>query len=328
MKPIIFILLVVPILMLLSNHYAEAATRNHVNVWNQQRVLDFYALEDNTLDILFIGSSHSYCTFAPALIDEALGTESFQFGMPLQYPDSSYFMLKEALKTQSPSVVVMELYWDVMDKDFDIKQVDTLFEAFFDDEEFTRAYIKEIFPLNELLKYFFPIIRYQQDFLAFQNKQLTNKLEAELGVNQNKEKQTGVERYDYRGFMYCDYVILESKFGAGNQFSQFDGKNWAFSKVQVKYLERIIELCKAKNIRLLFTTAPVAPISLEIMKNYDAVHTAVSDFAKKNQIPYLDFNTEQLEKNLFRNEHFRDDAHLNYSGAEIANAYFADWMKT
>jgi len=311
----------------LSNQYVDASTRNHVNVWNQQRVLDFYELEDNSLDILFIGSSHSYCTFAPALIDKALGTESFQFGMPLQYPDSTWFTLKEALKTQSPSVVVMELYWDVMDKDFDVKQADTLFEAFFDDEEFKTAYIEQIFPWNEKIKYLFPIIRYQQDFLTYQNKQLTDNVEAGLGVTQKKEKQTGVERYDYRGFMYCDYVILESKFGEGNQFRKFDGKNWAFSKVQLNYLEKIVDLCNTNNIKLLFTTAPVAPVSMELMRNYDAVHKAVSEFAQKNKIPYLDFNTENQEKNLLENKHFRDDAHLNYSGVEIVDAYFAKWME-
>ena len=328
MKPIIFALLVIPVLILLSNEYVSASARNHVNVWNQQRVSDFYKLEENSLDILFIGSSHSYCTFAPALIDKALGTESFQLGMPLQYPDSTWFTLKEALKTQSPSVVVMEVYWAVMDKDFDIKQADTLFEAYLDDEEFKNAYIDEIFPWNEKIKYLFPIIRYQQDFLTYQNKRLTDNVEAQLGVTQNKEKQTGVERYDYRGFMYCDYNIPQSKFGEGNQFNNFDGKNWSFSKVQLNYLEKIIDVCDKNNICLIFATSPVAPVSMEKMRNYGAVHGAVSNFAQKNKIPYLDFNTENQAKNLFENKNFRDDAHLNYSGAEIACAYFADWVKT
>jgi len=314
-------------MIVLTNLYTDAASKNHVNAWNRRRVEDFYALDNNSLDILFIGSSHSYCTFAPELIDNALGTESFQFGMPLQYPDSSYFTLKEALKTQRPSIVVMELYWGVLNKDFDIKQADTLFQAF-DNEEFKNAYLSDIFPWNEKIKYAFPVIRYQQDFLTYQNKLLTDNIEQRFNVKLKKETQTGVERYDYRGFMFCDYVIPESKFGAQNQFSRFDGQNWTFSKAQQKYLEKIVDLCNSNNIRLLFATAPVAPVSMEKIKHYDAVHTAISDFTQKNKVPYLDFNIENQAKNLFQNINFRDDAHLNYSGVEIADKYFTEWMKS
>ncbi|MDR2649439.1 MAG: hypothetical protein LBB94_06950 [Clostridiales bacterium] len=327
MKALFFTAIVIPVLIFLSAQYMDAASKNHINAWNRQRAADFYALEKNSLDMLFIGSSHSYCTFSPALIDRALGTESFQFGMPLQHPDSSYFTLKEALATQSPSVVVMELYWDVLNRDFEIKQADTLFQAF-DNEDLKRAYIKEIFPWNEKIKYAFPFIRYQQDFLTYENSRLTDYIESRFGLKRKAETPIGEERYDYRGFMYCDYVIPESKFGAQNQYSKFDGQKWKFSNVQQGYLEKIIGVCRSNDIRLLFVTAPVAPVSIEKMRRYDAVHSAVSAFAQKNKIPYLDFNTENQAKNLFENKHFRDDAHLNYSGVTIADAYFADWVKS
>ncbi|MDR1559925.1 MAG: hypothetical protein LBS84_09570 [Clostridiales bacterium] len=327
MKAILFAVIVTPILIYLSVIYTDAASKNHINAWNRQRAADFYALQENSLDMLFIGSSHSYCTFAPALIDWALGTESFQFGMPLQHPDSTYFTLKEALKTQSPSAVIMELYWGVLNQDFEIKQADTLFQAF-DDDDFKRAYIEEIFPWNEKIKYSFPFIRYQQDFLTYENKRLTDYLESRFGLIPRKETQTGEERYDYRGFMYCDYVIPESKFGPRNQYSKFDGQKWEFSDVQRGYIEKIIDLCHSNGIRLVFATAPVAPVSMEKIQNYGAVHSAISEFAQRNKIPYLDFNTENQARDLFANKHFRDDAHLNYSGVEIADAYFAGWLKS
>ena len=327
MKPLIFAIIVIPALIYLSNAYTGAASKNHVNAWNRQRAADFYALEGDSLDMLFIGSSHSYCTFAPELIDKALGTQSFQFGMPLQFPDSSWFTLREALKTQSPSVVVMELFWGVMNQDFDVKQADTLFQAF-DNEQFKQGYINAIFPWNEKIKYAFPIIRYQQDFLTYEGTLFKSWVESRFNVSVKAEAQTGTERYDYRGFMYCDYVIPESKFGPLNQFANFDGKKWTFSKVQRGYLEKIIDLCAGNNIRLLFVTAPVAPISMEKIKNYDVVYNTISGFTRENKIPYLDFNAENQARHLFQNINFRDDAHLNYSGVEIADAFFAQWVKS
>jgi len=327
MKPIIFALLVIPILVMATNHYAEAALRNHVNAWSRQRITDFRELEDNILDILFVGSSHSYCTFSPTLIDEALGTESYQFGMPLQFPDSTYFQLRYALRSQSPSVVVMEVYWSVMNRDFDINQADLLICAF-NDPEFTREYINEIFPWNERIKYAFPIIRHQQAFLTYQNNQLANRLEAELGITTPEvERHVGTERFDHRGFMWSDYNMLQRHFGEGNQYNGFDGRYWEFSEVQLGFLERIIQLCRDNDISLIFVTAPVAPVSLEIMDNYMYVHNTVREFAESHNIPYLDFNIVLLEEGIFTNENFRDDAHLNFSGAEIACAYFVDWIR-
>ncbi|MDR1540632.1 MAG: hypothetical protein LBU32_22045 [Clostridiales bacterium] len=305
--------------------YEGVAAKNKVNAWSKQRFEDFYNLEDE-LDMIFIGSSHSYCTFAPEIISGLMGISSFQLGMPLQHPDSTYFTLLEALSFQSPSAVVMEVYWDVLDEDFEVKQADALFQVIRNDS-LKERYIREVFPWNEKIKYNIAAIRFQQDFLAYANSKVKTAAERALEISNNVEAQAGEERYAYRGFMYCDYQMLESEYGPTNQFAGFDGKNWTFSKVQKQYLSRIAELCEDRGIELFFVTAPVAPVSMDFISNYDAVHDAVSAFAKSKGIPYLDFNIANAMESLFDNSNFRDDAHLNYSGAEIACEYFSRWME-
>jgi hypothetical protein len=315
---ILFIALVVPTLKYLSERYEFASSQNHINEWNRNRVADFYALEDNSLDMVFIGSSHSYCTFAPSLIDPDLGIESFQFGMPLAHADTNYFILQEILKTQSPQFVILELYWDVLDDDFEIKQADTFFQAF-NNQKLQLFYIEELFPWNEKIKYKIPLIRYQSDFINYQNKRLNDWLD----FKKESSKQEGVEYYEYRGFMFCDYVInLEDK----NQYERFDGKNWAFSSVQQSYLEKIINTCEENDLDLIFVTAPVAPVSMEKIENYNIVHQAINDFSLKNDTPYLDFNIVNEQDRILANENFRDEAHVNFSGAEIVNEYFVRWL--
>jgi hypothetical protein len=221
----------------------------------------------------------------------------------------------------------MELYWDMLSQDFDIKQADTLFQAF-NNDSFRKTYIKEIFPWNEKLKYHIPIIRYQLDYLTYENTLLTKYLSNRTGWTADTETQVGQEYYGYRGFMHCDYKIPQSDYGPKNQFYGFDGATWSFSAVQKKYLEKIVELCAADHLRLIFVTAPIAPVSMGMIKNYGAVHSQLAGFAAQHKTPYLDYNTVNQTERLFTNDNFRDSAHLNYSGVEIADKYFEIWLNS
>ena len=121
--------------------------------------------------------------------------------------------------------------------------------------------------------------------------------------------------------------MLPDEFDKTNQFKNTDGKVWKASSSQLKYLNKIIELCNEKGIRLTFVTAPVANVSLDYIQNYDYIHNYVEDIANKNGIKYLDYNIVNKDKTLFDNNNFRDDAHLNHSGVEIADKYFINWYK-
>ena len=89
----------------------------------------FYACRKNSLDVVFLGSSHSYCTFDPEIFDAQLGTSSFQMGMPLQHMDTTYYTFLEVLNYQHPKCVVLEVYWDMLDDDFELTQAGYLFQV-------------------------------------------------------------------------------------------------------------------------------------------------------------------------------------------------------
>ena len=146
-KLIIFVIVLSTLLYFIGSYFEEISKKNE-GVTNYKRAWDeFYTLQPNTLDLFFIGSSHSYCTFDPEIMDETVGTNSFNLGSPLQYPDSSYYVLKEALKYHSPEVVVFEIYWDMIDDEFELRQADTVINAI-DNKEFERDFTRGAFPLN------------------------------------------------------------------------------------------------------------------------------------------------------------------------------------
>lgn len=64
--------------------------------------------KENTIDVLFVGDSESYCSFSPMLMWEKYGYTAYVCGTPLQpLYDTSRF-IHQAFKTQKPKVVVLE----------------------------------------------------------------------------------------------------------------------------------------------------------------------------------------------------------------------------
>ncbi len=314
--------------VLAGDAYEKAAKRNQINAFTKQRFEEYYALEKNTVDLLFIGSSHSYCTFDPQLIDPVLGTYSWQLGTPSQHADTSYYVLQNALETQSPHTVVMELYWDVLDDDFERSQADSFFEVC-NNDALVNDYIQTVFPANERLKYELPAIRYQQSYFSYRSSRMKRSIEETYHVSPPETAAAnGVEYYQAQGYVYCDIILPQDEYDRTNQFKGFDGKDWQMSDVQREYLDKIVSLCEEKGIRLIFVTAPIAPVSMDFIENYDLVHQALSDYAASKDVPYLDYNQINLDTPFLTNENFRDDAHLNHSGVTKVDAHFSTFLQS
>lgn len=327
LKFLLFALIVAAAFHMAGEKYKQAAEKNTVNAFTKERMDGFYDQPENSLDMVFIGSSHSYCTFDPEIADMALGTNSWQLGTPSQHPDTSYYLLREVLNHQQPKTVVMELYWDVLDDEFELKQAEALFEVLRNDG-LREEYIKEVFPEGDKVKYSLPAIRYQQDYFAYAGNEMEKGLEDELGVSKPwTAPANGTEYYRSKGYVYCDIIMDNSEYDKTNQFKYFNGKDWQFNPTQKKYVEKIISLCKENGINLIFVTAPVANVSMDFIENYDRVNEQVSSFASENNIPYIDYNIVNMEERLLENENFRDDAHLNHSGIEIVDRHFIEWIK-
>jgi len=326
-KTAVFLVSVAFVFYSVGQSYSLAAQENTINAFTKQRMEEFYEQPQNSIDTVFIGSSHSYCAFDPQLIDGYLNTSSWQLGTPSQHPDTSYYLLREVFNYQSPKIVVMELYWDVLDDEFESKQADSLFEVLKNDQ-LKEDYIANVFPTGDKVKHSLPAIRYQQDYFAYEASNMEKKIEEKYGVEKkDAEKPNGVEYYQGRGYVYCDITMPQSEYDKTNQFKYIDGKDWDFNSTQKKYVEKIIDLCKDNEAQLIFVTAPVANVSMDFIQNYSKVNQKVSKFAEENGVAYIDYNIVNAEENLLTNENFRDDAHLNHSGVKVVDKHFAQWVK-
>ena len=326
-KMLVFVGMLVPAVVFMGNRYSVASTENKINTYNQSRWNEFYALPKDSLDIVFLGSSHSYCTFDPEIIDNRLGTSSYQLGMPLQHMDSTYYTMREVYNYQKPKLAVVEVYWDMMDDEFELTQAGYLFQVM-KNKELERDYIKEVFPAGEKLRYSTSAFRYQADYFAYRTAELKKSVEAKYNVSMPAtQKQQGEEKYRSKGYTYCNYNMLPDEFDKTNQFKNLDGAKWKINETQVQYLKKLTKFCRDNGTEVIFVTAPVANVSMEYIKNYNKIHDTINGIAEEMQVRYVDYNYVNGENNLLKNENFRDDAHLNHSGVEIVDNNFADWLE-
>lgn len=309
----------------IGKKYEIASSKNHVNQWNARRFQDFYNTPKNTIDMIFVGSSHSYTTFDPEIFDSRLNINTYQMGMPNQTGDGTYYTVMEILNYQKPRFLVMELYWDVLKNDFDLKQVDYLFKVL-DNEELKKNYINTWFPLNERVKYYLKPVRYQQEFLQYTNNELLKYIEKNQGLKKTIVQFEGEEYYRSKGFIYCDYVMSEEDRQKRLNGMPFDAKRWEFSSLQKKSVENIAKLCKENEIQLIFVTAPISNVNFSKTNDYDILYNKMSQFANSLDVKYLDFNIINREENMFSDENFRDGGHLNFSGTVISSEYFINWF--
>lgn len=75
-----------------------------------KKVRGYYALEDDTLDIVMLGTSQSYYGMSPAVMYHETGLNMYDFGGECQPMEVTYHYLVEALKTQHPQLVIMDAF--------------------------------------------------------------------------------------------------------------------------------------------------------------------------------------------------------------------------
>jgi len=320
---IAFVILLSVILIVIGEKFENISNKNQSATYAKQALNTFYN-EEKKVDLVFLGSSHSYCTFDPEYFDEYTKYYSYQLGTPLQHPDTSYYMLKEILNYQKPKIVVFEIYWDMIDDEFELKQADMLLSAL-NNDALKKEYIKDIFPLNEKIKYYFKPIRYQQDAFAYYNKKLMDFVN-EYKVDTNSVKDY-IEYYRDRGFLYTEKIIQQEELDETNQFKQLDGEKWFASENQKKHIINLKNLCDQNNIELYFVTAPIANVSMEYIENYGIIHNNIEEFSESLGVDYIDYNIVNREEKLLINSDFYDDAHLNNKGAIIVQKHFVRWLE-
>lgn len=279
-------------------------TNTAVTSWNDE----FNELPKNSIDVLFLGSSHSYYTVSPILIWKRTQIPSYSLGSPSLRANVANEILKRALKTQAPKYVFLEAY----SLAYPSEQTTQYLHYTFDSWNFSFQKYKAIERLtsddmvserNELM---LPLLQYHGRW-------------REINMDDVRYLFRTEETRSLRGHRIDTRVTTEAKLDGSlsNDYMQKDMEQ--FNK---KALNEFAALCRANNITPVVWAAPSS-----------AWNSRYSSFvgleATELGIEFIDFNEKGLLESLGIDEtkHFSDPHHLNEAGANIINKYLSSYLK-
>jgi len=266
----------------------------------------FYELENNSLDILILGSSHAFVNIDPAILWRDAGIASYNLAGSVAPLWNSYFELKEALKTQHPKLVILEGYCLTQNYEY------------IDDSRI----IKNIYGMKPSINKF--------DALKVS---APKERWAEFGLEhiQYHRRYTELSSEDYRPYKgnepYYSSYLGQWIFWVQNQFEApqvvNDGSTTEISEKQEGYYRKIIELCADEHIPLMVTITPYVGYN-----NYDMqIFNTAKEIADSYCIPFVNFNESCQEIGFDYNCDFIDSAHMSYKGTAKYTSYLAQYLE-
>ncbi len=268
---------------------------------------DFRALPENSLDVVVLGSSHAQYSFVPSFFYYDSGLYSYVMGSSCQPYEVSYEMLKEVLKTQSPKLLVMEVFTAMpMSSMCEGESCYVRASNMMTGEEriTTIGYLSE----EKAEEYKNEFFNYHNDWKTSEDYSIIlpsnvlkeNKLDGDFGyVYQENEE----------GLPWNWWFVKKYKNDIDVELDKTDADS----------LNKIYELCKENGIEMLLYKTPIDSISQE---DQSYLHK-VWQWADDNNVNYIDFTEDCVDLNLFIQYHL-DSYHAYVSGASIITEHIAE----
>ena len=304
MKKFVIKLIVFSILFLISYCVVSSVLVRKGNGYGTD-VISFYKQDKNTLDLIFFGSSHSYSTFSPIVLEKETGLKSYNFATQQQPLWITYYYMKEALKYQKPKFFVLDVLMTSVNADYMDEGVnrDAIDKMRFSVNKINaiRASVKDF---DDQLSYYINLIKYHNRWNELQKLDITALIKAQDG--------------DSRGFTYLSgnkEPAVKNDLNAVRETTKISEKNNL-------YLNKIISLAKENNIKLILVKTPCTTIE-EQQKYYNYV----KQIAQNNKLEFIDYNLLYDELNLDFVNDFYDPGHLDGEAAERVTMHFAEYLK-
>ena len=257
----------------------------------------FYELEDSVVDVLFLGSSHCYCSVNPAQLWEEYGMGSFNMAISGQDLASTYYNFKEALKTQDLKVVCVDLYG-------------CTFQGYGVEGNLYRNLLSRKLSLT-----------YLEAVNSIAEKDNRSDFIFKWPIVHTRYRELGKGDFLTKRPTYLGYSAgFNATPVAKNDF--LDAEPVPFEQAEQEWITKIIELAQESGTELVFFVAP-----------YQAGQRAQENIsyaklmAGQHDVPVIDMIELSDELGLDWEKDFVDFGHTNHFGAQKVTAYLGKYLK-
>lgn len=269
---------------------------------------EFYDEPKNTVDVLIVGSSHTMCSVCPTVIYENTGLTAYNLSTWSQPVWVSYHYIKEALKYQSPQVIILDTFGAFYDRSY-LTGVDI--DLVSDD------YARLMKPSLNLLMLNFTRRRVQVS---------KKPIEEYFNIAKYHSRITELTGADLTK-MFIDNSTAAKGYGPFYTMESFGGYEYPATDRQAElypyaavYLDKIISLCNEKNIKLVLIKTPHIADENDV-----ALINTIRRIAEINGLDFLDYCSYDALGLDFETD-FADHGHLNNYGAKKQSAVVAEYL--
>ncbi len=262
-----------------------------------------YYEETTEHEVLFVGDCEVYENFSPITLYEEYGITSYIRGSAQQLAWQSYYLLEDALRYETPKVVV----FNVLALKYDEPQSEAYNRMSIDGMKWSSSKIGAIqssmTDSEHMVEYLFPILRYHSRW-----SELTLE-DVKYMFHKDKVSHNGY-------YMRVDVRPVEDFPEPDPLADPRLGDN------AMSYLDRIRELCEENGIALVLIKSPsLYPYW------YDEWDAQIVEYAETYGLDY--FNYVDLADEIgidYSTDTYDAGLHLNLSGAEKMASYFGAYL--
>lgn len=269
-----------------------AHTRNNLS--------GFYEMEEDSLDVVFIGTSGTMSSFAPERAWEQYGFASYNFCINVMGSDAMPTAVREVMKTQSPQLIVIDIY------PFIVRQrVSELSENYAryntDGYRYSvdrlRLVHNSVSENEDKLSYYFDIIKYHENSFTWKNF-----FAAYPFINRG---------YNFLGWQVAEPAVLTEERSALEE--EYD-----------VYLDNLLKECDDTDTEILFIYYPYG----KVREKDVAEVNYISDRIRAGGYPFLNCLEFRDEFQLDYARDYWGGGHMNIYGAEkitdVVGRYLAE----
>lgn len=241
------------------------------------------------VDILFLGSSHSYRGFDPRIF-EAAGFRSFNLGSSAQTPMQTELLVNRYLDKLNPKVIIYEVFPEAFASDGVEASCDIIANA-----DYGSDILRLVIRQNHIKLYHTMLYAMFYDLLGLK------RLHSESRIK-------GMDEYIKGGYVEKGIASYHSQ--------PVEKKRIRLKKEQMCSFERILKRVRKDHIPYILVLAPVTRSFYDGYSNFDHYRQIISGYGMF--LNFMDMLTLKDEK------HFYDQHHLNQAGVEIFNRRLID----
>lgn len=265
----------------------------------------FYEQEKDSVDVLFVGTSHVYSDIDPAYVYDECGIRSYDLATGGASIAASYYSIRQALKYQHPDVIAVELFGiccntlgqrEIVDATYGIR-----------DLRLKYASLKENIGENSILEFYMAFPWYHS---------LYNDVTRSDFSGYDHIQNVGVKTYLYPAGDLRPYkgatVLSYTTPCIPMDISGIESEIRPDESVE-EYLNKIIHLCKGQDIELCFIVSPFGGVSGGFCEQVNYIQ---NNIAAPNNIKLVNACQYVQDMGIDWATDAAEDSHLNYKGAE------------